>query len=77
VINQAYPGITMQAQGGTTPYSWSATGLPPGLNLSATGAVGGTTASAGNFTVTVTVTDNSTPQTDGFQNASSGMSLPV
>ena len=63
----------MQAQGGTTPYSWSATGLPTGLNLSAAGALGGTPNSAGTFSVTVTATDSSTPQ----QTTSKALSLTV
>ena len=34
VINTVYPGATLQATGGVTPYTWSYTGnLPPGLNL--------------------------------------------
>jgi hypothetical protein len=43
------------ATGGLTPYRWSATGLPDGLDLSATGVVTGTPAAAGTSTVTVTV----------------------
>ncbi len=65
VVGQAYPGATLQAQGGTAPYAWSATGLPPGLSLSSAGVLSGTPASAGSFSVTVTVTDGSSPrQTD-------------
>jgi hypothetical protein len=38
----AYPALTMQAQGGTPPYKWTASGLPPGLILnSATGVLSG------------------------------------
>jgi hypothetical protein len=44
------------ATGGVTPYRWSASGLPDGLDLSATGAVTGTPAVAGTSTVTVAVT---------------------
>jgi hypothetical protein len=46
------------AAGGTSPYTWSATGLPAGLTLDATsGAITGTPASAGSFPVGVTATD--------------------
>jgi len=48
----------MTATGGTTPYTWSATGLPTGLSInSSTGLISGTTRIAGGYTVTVTVAD--------------------
>jgi uncharacterized protein (TIGR03437 family) len=38
----AYAALTMQAQGGTPPYKWTASGLPPGLILnSSTGVLSG------------------------------------
>jgi uncharacterized protein (TIGR03437 family) len=38
----AYAALTMQAQGGTPPYTWTASGLPPGLILNAgTGMLSG------------------------------------
>jgi predicted extracellular nuclease len=49
--------LTLAATGGTTPYTWTATGLPAGLPISPAGVVGGTPADAGTSTVTVTVTD--------------------
>ncbi|GAA1374404.1 putative Ig domain-containing protein [Streptomyces beijiangensis] len=46
------------AQGGTAPYTWSATGLPAGLSIdSGTGTVSGATSTAGAGQVTVTATD--------------------
>ncbi|MFL6118488.1 FG-GAP-like repeat-containing protein [Actinophytocola sp.] len=48
------------AAGGTAPYTWTATGLPPGLTINAaTGLILGTPTAAGTFTVTVTVTSSS------------------
>ncbi|HUA95372.1 MAG TPA: putative Ig domain-containing protein [Acidimicrobiales bacterium] len=43
------------ATGGITPYRWSASGLPDGLDLSAAGTVTGTPVVAGTSTVTVVV----------------------
>ena len=60
-VGVAYAQVTMQAQGGTAPFTWTAQGLPPGLSL-AGGVLSGTPTAAGTFSVTVTVTDNSTPK---------------
>ena len=60
--------------GGTSPYSWSATGLPAGLAInSSSGAISGTTTATGTATVAVTVTDSSIPQ----QTATKSYSLTV
>jgi len=52
-------GATLSASGGTSPYTWTATGLPSGLSLnSSTGLISGTLTAPGTSTVTVTVTDS-------------------
>ena len=44
------------ASGGTAPYTWSATGLPTGLSISASGLISGTATTAGTYNVTATAT---------------------
>ncbi|MBB5339847.1 beta strand repeat-containing protein [Tunturiibacter gelidoferens] len=61
--NKAY-SATLTATGGTTPYSWSITtgSLPTGLSLAAsTGILSGTPTAAATVSLTVTVTDSSSP----------------
>jgi hypothetical protein len=61
VINGAYPPTAIgTVAGGDSPYSFSATGLPAGMALSAAGVLSGTPTAAGNFTVVVTITDSGT-----------------
>ena len=50
----------LQAIGGTTPYTWTATGLPPGLSVSGSSIVGSPQV-GGTFSVTITVTDSANP----------------
>ncbi len=52
---------TLQATGGSAPYSWSiASGqLPPGLNLGSAGTISGTSTAAGTSSFTAQVTDAS------------------
>ena len=53
----------VQATGGQTPYSCSASGLPSGMAMNASScAIYGTPTVAGTFNVTVTVYDSSSPQ---------------
>ncbi|MEU7032047.1 alkaline phosphatase family protein, partial [Streptomyces sp. NPDC046275] len=50
--------LQLAASGGTTPYTWSAAGLPAGLSLDSTsGRIAGTPTAAGTSTVTVTAKD--------------------
>ncbi|WP_327032178.1 Ig domain-containing protein [Micromonospora ureilytica] len=47
--------LQMQATGGSGSYTWSATGLPPGLAINpSTGRISGTLSTIGSYTVTVT-----------------------
>ena len=50
--------LQMSATGGTTPYTWTATGLPTGLSIDpSTGKIAGTPTTAGPYSVTVTAKD--------------------
>jgi hypothetical protein len=57
VAGQSYQA-QLVAQGGLSPFTWSATGLPPGLSLSTGGLVAGTPSVEGDFMVTVEVEDD-------------------
>jgi hypothetical protein len=57
-LDTATVSLQMTATGGTTPYTWSATGLPTGLSINAsTGLISGTTRITGGYSVTVTARD--------------------
>jgi prepilin-type N-terminal cleavage/methylation domain-containing protein len=61
VIGVAVTALQVVASSGTTPYTWSATGLPPGLSIDSSGRIGGTPTTAGTYAnVRVTVTDSAT-----------------
>ena len=55
--------ITLTALGGSAPYAWSLTSgpLPTGLTLNAAGSITGIATMAGNYLLTMTVTDSATP----------------
>ena len=64
VVGQAYVAVPLVATGGTTPYTYSATGLPPGLSINpVTGQITGTptTANPSGSSVVVTAADAATP----------------
>ncbi|MGB6872794.1 MAG: putative Ig domain-containing protein [Dehalococcoidia bacterium] len=68
-----YYEATLEATGGQPPYNWGATGLPGGLSCSTAGVISGTPTASGDFTPTVTVTDDAgPPDTD-----SKGLALKV
>lgn len=53
--------LSFGSSGGTTPITWSISGLPAGLTYSSsTGAISGSPTALGVFTVTVTATDSNT-----------------
>lgn len=58
VVGQPY-SVQCNVTGGTPPYTWSATNLPPGLSISADGLISGTPTASGTGDVTLTVTDAS------------------
>jgi len=74
-VGQAYD-VTLQANGGISPYTWSITSgtLPSGLSLSSSGDITGTpTAAAGPVNITVKVVDHSAT----VQSATQQLSITV
>jgi hypothetical protein len=56
-VGTAIASFMLSASGGSAPYTWSATGLPPGVTIgSSTGTVSGTPTTAGTYNVTATAT---------------------
>ena len=61
--------------GGRSPFTFSATGLPSGLSINAiTGTIGGTPAATGTATIAITVTDSTRPTS---QTATAQLSLTI
>ena len=65
VAGSAYSATTLAVTGGWSPYSWSASNLPAGMTLSASGELTGTPAAgtAGSYTLTVSDAAQPTPHT--------------
>ncbi len=61
-LDSQYTAV-LSATGGTAPYTWSLVGgvLPTGLFLTSTGTIFGKPTTSGGFSITVQVTDSSTP----------------
>ena len=57
-VGIAYTSV-VSVTGGAGPYTFTATGLPPGLTLSTTGTLSGTPTTAGTSQISVTATDSS------------------
>jgi prepilin-type N-terminal cleavage/methylation domain-containing protein len=55
--NVAYPPTNFKVSGGTGPYQFSASTLPPGLRMDTAGLLSGTPTQAGTYTVFVTARD--------------------
>ncbi|QIG45880.1 M4 family peptidase [Nocardioides anomalus] len=55
-VGTAISSFTLAASGGTAPYTWTGTGLPPGVSVSSGGTVSGTPTTAGTYNATVTAT---------------------
>ena len=55
-VGTAISSFTLSATGGTAPYTWTGTGLPPGVSVSSSGTVSGTPTTAGTYNATVTAT---------------------
>ncbi|WP_343061373.1 M4 family metallopeptidase [Nocardioides luti] len=57
-VGTAISSFTLAASGGTSPYTWTATGLPAGVTIGASsGTVSGTPTTAGTYSVTATAKD--------------------
>ncbi len=65
VVGVPLANQSLTASGGTSPYTWQATGQPSWLTVASTGLLTGTPPSSGTFTFTAVVTDSqpSVPQT--------------
>jgi hypothetical protein len=80
-----FEGFTFTAAGGTSPYTWGASGMPPGIDVDPnSGQILGTPTMAGSYSVMVTVTDASSPAAQAsatyvldLSSSGGGMCVPV
>ncbi|MEO5900409.1 MAG: putative Ig domain-containing protein, partial [Ilumatobacteraceae bacterium] len=57
-VGVVYPSTVVAAAGGTSPYTWTVTGLPAGVTFNTTSlTIAGTPTTAGTVTIVATVTD--------------------
>jgi hypothetical protein len=60
--------VTLSASGGTQPYHWNSTKMPPGIGLNKlTGVIAGNPKKVGTFTITLRVKDRSHPKQSATQ----------
>jgi hypothetical protein len=64
-VGTTYLDKSIAVSGGTAPYTVTATGLPPGLTITSTGAISGTPSVAGTYTPTIRAVDSSKPAMSG------------
>jgi prepilin-type N-terminal cleavage/methylation domain-containing protein len=58
IAGSAITALPMTVSSGTPGYTWSATGLPPGVTIGSNGVISGTPATGSRFVTVVTVTDS-------------------
>jgi 5'-nucleotidase len=58
IVDIPLTSFVLAATGGSAPYTWEATGLPPGVSIGTDGEISGTPTTAGDYEVTATVTDD-------------------
>jgi hypothetical protein len=66
-VGTPYLDKSIAVSGGTSPYTVTATGLPPGLTIKSSGTISGTPTVAGTYTPTITATDSSKPPRAGAE----------
>jgi outer membrane autotransporter protein len=79
-VNTAYPTVQLSAAGGTEPYKFtvSAGSLPEGIELAADGTLSGTPKESGDFSATVTATDQyGSARTADISIRIKGLDVPV
>lgn len=70
-------GAPLGGSGGAGPYSYTATGLPPGLSVTG-GAISGTPTQSGNFAVSIIATDSTSSANGGpFKSATKSFLLVI